>query len=61
MKIVALSGLNRLGHGLLILVGVVVAVFFLFNVLPGDPVAMLAGQRNDFATREAIIAELGSG
>jgi peptide/nickel transport system permease protein len=51
--------LNRLGHGLLILLGVVVAVFFLFNVLPGDPVALLAGQRNDLATREALTAELG--
>jgi ABC-type dipeptide/oligopeptide/nickel transport system permease component len=51
--------LSRLGHGLLILLGVVVVVFFLFNVLPGDPVAMLAGQRNDLATREALTAELG--
>ena len=30
--------LSRLGHGLLIMLGVLVAVFFLFNVLPGDPV-----------------------
>ena len=51
--------LSRLGHGLLILLGVVVAVFLLFNVLPGDPVALLAGQRNDLATREALRAELG--
>ncbi|PSR56191.1 ABC transporter permease [Adhaeribacter arboris] len=50
---------QRLAHGLLIMLGVVVAVFFLFNVLPGDPVAMLAGQRNDIATRAAIIADLG--
>jgi len=58
MKIVAFL-LSRLGHGLLILLGVVVAVFFLFNVLPGDPVALLAGQRSDLATREAITTELG--
>ncbi|WP_026461946.1 ABC transporter permease [Adhaeribacter aquaticus] len=51
--------LNRLVHGLVILLGVVVAVFLLFNVLPGDPVALLAGQRNDLATREALTAELG--
>ncbi|QMU29847.1 ABC transporter permease [Adhaeribacter radiodurans] len=50
---------QRLVHGLLIMVGVVIAVFFLFNVLPGDPVAMLAGQRNDIATRAAITADLG--
>lgn len=58
MKIIGFL-LNRLGHGVLILVGVVVAIFFLFNVLPGDPVALLAGQRSDIATREAISAELG--
>ncbi|MHA6246353.1 ABC transporter permease [Pontibacter sp. CAU 1760] len=51
--------LRRLGHGLLIMLGVLVAVFFLFNVLPGDPVALLAGQRSDLATREAITKDLG--
>ncbi|WP_187264066.1 ABC transporter permease [Pontibacter beigongshangensis] len=51
--------LSRMGHGLLILLGVLVAVFFLFNVLPGDPVALLAGQRSDLSTREAITKELG--
>lgn len=50
---------QRLLHGLLIMTGVVVTVFFLFNVLPGDPVALLAGQRNDIATRAAITADLG--
>jgi ABC-type dipeptide/oligopeptide/nickel transport system permease component len=34
-------------------------VFFIFNVLPGDPVNMMAGQRTDVATREAISKELG--
>ncbi|MGV3586121.1 MAG: ABC transporter permease [Adhaeribacter sp.] len=58
MKIIGFL-LNRLGHGVLIMLGVVVAIFFLFNVLPGDPVALLAGQRSDLATREAISAELG--
>lgn len=51
--------LSRAGHGLLILMGVLVAVFFLFNVLPGDPVALLAGQRSDLATKDAITKELG--
>lgn len=51
--------LRRLGHGLLIMLGVLVAVFFLFNVLPGDPVALLAGQRSDLSTREAITKDLG--
>lgn len=58
MKLVRFVG-QRLGHGLLILAGVVITIFFLFNVLPGDPVALLAGQRNDIATRAAITADLG--
>ena len=51
--------LRRLGQGLLILAGVACTVFFLFQVLPGDPVALLAGQRSDLATRAAIAADLG--
>jgi peptide/nickel transport system permease protein len=51
--------LRRLGQGVLILAGVALTVFFLFTVLPGDPVALLAGQRSDVATRAAIAADLG--
>ncbi|WP_045688804.1 ABC transporter permease [Hymenobacter sp. AT01-02] len=51
--------LSRLGQGVLVLVGVALTVFFLFNVLPGDPVALLAGQRSDAETRAAIAADLG--
>jgi ABC-type dipeptide/oligopeptide/nickel transport system permease component len=51
--------LRRLGQGLLVLVGVACTVFFLFNVLPGDPAALLAGQRTDLATKAAINADLG--
>ena len=50
---------RRLGYGFLVLLGVVLVVFFLFHALPGDPVAMMAGQRTDIATREAIQKELG--
>lgn len=50
---------KRLGYGLLVLLGVVFVVFFLFHALPGDPVAMMAGQRTDVATRQAIEKELG--
>ncbi|OWP65180.1 ABC transporter permease [Hymenobacter amundsenii] len=46
-------------QGALVLVGVACTVFFLFQVLPGDPVALLAGQRSDAATRAAIAADLG--
>ncbi|MBX0291556.1 ABC transporter permease [Hymenobacter sp. HSC-4F20] len=51
--------LSRLWQGVLVLAGVALTVFFLFQVLPGDPVALLAGQRSDAATRAAIAADLG--
>ena len=50
---------KRLFYGFLVIMGVVLVVFFLFHALPGDPVAMMAGQRSDVATREAISKELG--
>ena len=50
---------KRLGYGFLVLLGVAFVVFFLFHALPGDPVAMMAGQRTDVATRQAIQKELG--
>jgi ABC-type dipeptide/oligopeptide/nickel transport system permease component len=50
---------KRLLYGLLVLMGATVIVFFIFNVLPGDPVAMMAGQRTDVTTREAIAKDLG--
>ena len=31
--------IKKLGYGLLVLFGVVTTIFFLFNVLPGDPAA----------------------
>src|SRR6476469_7170912 len=51
--------LRRLGQGLLVLVGVACAAFLLFHVLPGDPAALLAGQRTHLATRAPITAALG--
>lgn len=50
---------KRLAYGFLVLVGVIIVIFFLFHALPGDPVAMMAGQRTDIATRESIARELG--
>jgi ABC-type dipeptide/oligopeptide/nickel transport system permease component len=51
--------LRRFAQGLLVLLGVALTVFLLFNVLPGDPAALLAGQRSDLATKAAINADLG--
>ncbi|MBC7922715.1 MAG: ABC transporter permease [Ferruginibacter sp.] len=51
--------LKRLAYGFLVLLGVAIAVFLLFQVLPGDPVAMMAGQRTDVSTRESITRDFG--
>lgn len=51
--------LNKTGYGLLVIIGVVTVVFFLFNVLPGDPARMMLGQRADISSVEAINKELG--
>ena len=50
---------KRLAYGLVVILGVVLVVFFLFHALPGDPVSMMAGQRSDVSTKEAITKELG--
>jgi len=42
-----------------VLFGVVTVVFFLFNVLPGDPARMMLGQRADITSVEAINRDLG--
>ncbi|NMH86587.1 ABC transporter permease [Flavivirga algicola] len=39
--------LNKTSYALLTLFGVVTVIFFLFNVLPGDPAQMMLGQNED--------------
>ena len=51
--------LKRFYYGILVILGVTVAVFFIFHALPGDPVSMMAGQRTDVSTKEAIMKDLG--
>jgi len=51
--------LKRLGYGIVVLFGVLVVVFFLFNVLPGDPAKMMLGQRSDVSSADAIRHDLG--
>ncbi len=46
-------------YGLAVILGVVSLIFFLFNVLPGDPARMMLGQRADLNTLEVIRKELG--
>lgn len=51
--------LKRLLYGLLVLLGVVTLVFFLFNILPGDPARMMLGQRADAESIAIINRDLG--
>jgi peptide/nickel transport system permease protein len=51
--------LIRLMYGILVLFGVLTLIFFLFNVLPGDPARMMLGQRADISSVEAINRDLG--
>ena len=51
--------IRRLLYGLLVLLGVVTLVFFLFNILPGDPARMMLGQRADAESIEIINRDLG--
>ncbi|MDQ3049554.1 MAG: ABC transporter permease [Bacteroidota bacterium] len=50
---------KKLLYGLLVIAGVVTVVFFLFNILPGDPARMMLGQRADVSSIENINRELG--
>lgn len=51
--------LIRFLYGILVLFGVITLIFFLFNILPGDPARMMLGQRADIASVEAINHDLG--
>ncbi|MDR1345539.1 MAG: hypothetical protein LBK03_02415, partial [Bacteroidales bacterium] len=51
--------LKKTVYGLLVMLGVVTLVFFLFTVLPSDPSRLLMGQRSDIQTEAAIRKEMG--
>ncbi|MCX6351665.1 MAG: ABC transporter permease [Bacteroidetes bacterium] len=51
--------LKKLLYGLLVVAGVTMVVFYLFMILPGNPATLLAGQKSNAATLEAINKELG--
>ena len=50
---------RRTGHGLLVLLGVLVLVFLLFNVLPGDPARLAMGQRVNQKSLDIIHKDMG--
>lgn len=51
--------LQKIIYGLAVLAGIIVVVFFLFNILPGDPARMTQGQRSDVQSLEAVRKEFG--
>jgi len=51
--------IKKIFYGCLVAWGVISIVFILFNVLPGDPARMMAGQRADEATLQRIREEMG--
>jgi len=51
--------IRKLLYGLAVMAGVVLVVFVLFNILPGDPARMTMGQRSDVQSLEAVRKEFG--
>ncbi|TYA58203.1 ABC transporter permease [Formosa maritima] len=51
--------LNKIFYALLTLFGVVTVIFFLFNVLPGDPAQMMLGQNEDSAQLAIVKQKYG--
>ena len=51
--------LRKMGYGLAVMLGIVVVVFFLFNILPVDPARMTQGQRADVQSLQAVRKEFG--
>lgn len=50
---------RKLLYGLAVMLGVVIVVFFMFNILPVDPARMTQGQRADVQSLQAVRAEFG--
>lgn len=50
--------IRRLLYGLLVIFGVVILIFILFNVLPADPARLTLGQRADVASLNHVRHEL---
>jgi peptide/nickel transport system permease protein len=51
--------LHKIGYGLAVMLGIVIVVFFLFNILPVDPARMTQGQRADVQSLQAVRKEFG--
>lgn len=51
--------LKKLLYGFAVMSGVILIVFVLFNILPGDPARMTLGQRSDVQSLDAVRKEFG--
>jgi len=51
---------KKILYSVLVLYGVITVIFFLFNVLPGDPATIMLGQRANKDAIEAIHKDLGT-
>lgn len=51
---------KKILYGFLVLYGVITVIFFLFNVLPGDPATIMLGQQANKEAIEAIHKDLGT-
>ena len=51
--------LRKLLYGFAVMSGVILIVFVLFNILPGDPARMTLGQRSDVQSLDAVRKEFG--
>lgn len=51
--------LHKIGYALLTLFGVTTVIFFLFNILPGDPAQMMLGQNESEEQLKAVRAKYG--
>lgn len=50
---------KKILYGFAVMAGVIIVVFVLFNILPGDPARMTMGQRADVSSLEAVRKEFG--
>ena len=51
---------KKILYGVLVLFGVITVIFFLFNVLPGDPATIILGQHANKESVDAIHKDLGT-
>src|ERR1700755_1066027 len=51
--------IRKFFYGSVVMLGIVVLIFFLFNVLPADPARMTQGQRADVQSLQTIRKEFG--